>query len=89
MEVQRLCSVLDQHLEGKTYMVGEEYTLADIMCFPWFNMLRQVFPFGVQLYYLGVTDGEGPGAAKEQAFLTVVGSTVIDHKSVCVLFMLE
>ena len=40
MEVQRLCSVLEQHLEGKTYLVGEEYTLADMMCFPWFNMLR-------------------------------------------------
>eukprot|EP00798_Chlamydomonas_sp_ICE-L_P004436 gene4436-14572_t len=40
MEVQRLCAVLDLHLEGKTYMVGEEYSLADIMCFPWFHQLR-------------------------------------------------
>jgi len=40
MEVQRLMSVLDRHLEGKTYLVGEEYTLADIMCFPWAHMLR-------------------------------------------------
>eukprot|EP01087_Luapelamoeba_hula_P020532 TRINITY_DN701_c0_g1_i1.p2 TRINITY_DN701_c0_g1~~TRINITY_DN701_c0_g1_i1.p2 ORF type:complete len:301 (+),score=52.36 TRINITY_DN701_c0_g1_i1:66-968(+) len=39
MEVQRLCSVLDRHLAGKTYMVGEEYTVADIMVFPWFNQL--------------------------------------------------
>jgi len=40
MEVQRLCSVLDRHLEGKTYMVGEMYTIADIAIFPWFNQLR-------------------------------------------------
>jgi GST-like protein len=40
MEVSRLCSVLDKHLDGRTYMVGEEYTLADIMCYPW---IRQLF----------------------------------------------
>lgn len=40
MEVQRLCSVLDQALEGKEYLVGNEYSLADIMCFPWFHQLR-------------------------------------------------
>jgi len=39
MEVQRLCSVLDRHLEGRTYMVGEEYSVADIMIYPWFNQL--------------------------------------------------
>jgi GSH-dependent disulfide-bond oxidoreductase len=40
MEVQRLCSLLDQHLEGRRYMVGDEYTLADIMIFPWYQALR-------------------------------------------------
>jgi GST-like protein len=39
MEVQRLCSVLDRHLEGRTYMVGEEYSIADMMIYPWFNQL--------------------------------------------------
>jgi GST-like protein len=39
MEVQRLLSVLDQHLAGKTYLVGEEYTIADIASFPWVNQL--------------------------------------------------
>lgn len=28
MEVQRICDVIDKHLAGKTYMVGEEYTIA-------------------------------------------------------------
>lgn len=40
MEVQRLCSVLDQHLATRTYMVGEEYSAADIIVFPWFHQLR-------------------------------------------------
>lgn len=40
MEVQRLCSVLENHLRTRTYMVGEEYTIADIAIFPWFQQLR-------------------------------------------------
>lgn len=40
MEVQRLLDVLDKQLEGKTYIVNEEYTIADIMCFPWVNQVR-------------------------------------------------
>ena len=39
MEAQRLCSVLDQHLSGKTYMMGDLYTIADMMIYPWFNAL--------------------------------------------------
>lgn len=44
METQRLCSVLNQHLEGKTFMVGEEYSIADIMCYPWFRQLQVGYP---------------------------------------------
>lgn len=40
MEVQRLCSVLDRHLDGKEYMVGGSYSVADIMIFPWFHQMR-------------------------------------------------
>ena len=35
MEVQRLCSVLDNHLADKDYILGSDYSLADIICFPW------------------------------------------------------
>lgn len=31
--------VLDKHLEGKTYLVNEEYTIADIAWFPWIRCL--------------------------------------------------
>jgi len=40
MEVQRLADVLDKHLEGRKFMVGDEYSLADILVFPWFHQLR-------------------------------------------------
>ncbi|CAE7543063.1 yghU, partial [Symbiodinium microadriaticum] len=39
MEVQRLCSVLENHLKDRSYMVNEEYTIADMAIYPWFNQL--------------------------------------------------
>lgn len=49
MEVQRLCSVLDMHLEGKEFLVGGVYTIADMICLPWFAQLRTGYqhPSGV------------------------------------------
>jgi GST-like protein len=38
-ESKRLLSVLDQHLEGKQWIMGDEYTIADIACFPWIRNL--------------------------------------------------
>jgi GST-like protein len=40
MEVQRLCDVLDKHLEGKKYIVNDEYSIADMIILPWFLQLR-------------------------------------------------
>jgi GST-like protein len=39
MEVQRLADVLDKHLEGRNYLVGDDITIADMACMPWANML--------------------------------------------------
>ena len=40
MEVQRLLSVLDKQLEGKQYILGDDYTIIDIACFPWWNWVN-------------------------------------------------
>jgi len=34
-EFKRLLDVLDKQLEGKTYVIGDEYTIADIAIAPW------------------------------------------------------
>ncbi|HEY0954608.1 MAG TPA: glutathione S-transferase N-terminal domain-containing protein [Roseateles sp.] len=34
-ESRRLLGVLDRHLEGKTWIMGDDYTVADIAIFPW------------------------------------------------------
>ena len=38
-EAKRLLAVLDKHLEGRRWIVGDEYTIADIASFPWINNL--------------------------------------------------
>jgi GST-like protein len=38
-ESKRLLKVLNQHLAGREWMVGDEYTIADIAIFPWVNNL--------------------------------------------------
>ena len=38
-ESKRLLAVLDQHLKGKAWMLGDEYTIADIAIFPWVRNL--------------------------------------------------
>lgn len=38
-EAKRLLGVLEKRLEGRTYLVGEEYTIADIATFPWIGCL--------------------------------------------------
>lgn len=45
-EARRLLKVLDTRLEGRTYLVGEEYTIADMAIMPWVQCL-EVF-YGAQ-----------------------------------------
>ena len=40
MEVQRLCAVLENHLKDKLYLVNNEYSIADMACFPWARQVR-------------------------------------------------
>ncbi|MDR9469038.1 glutathione-dependent disulfide-bond oxidoreductase [Marinospirillum sp.] len=39
MEVKRQLDVLDQHLTENTYMAGEDYTIADMLIWPWYGAL--------------------------------------------------
>ncbi|MBX3620752.1 MAG: glutathione S-transferase N-terminal domain-containing protein [Rhizobacter sp.] len=38
-EAKRLLAVLDKHLAGRTWLAGDDYTIADIATFPWVNNL--------------------------------------------------
>ena len=39
MEAKRQLDVLDKHLKNKKYMIGDEYTIADIAIWPWYGSL--------------------------------------------------
>ncbi len=39
MEVKRQLDVLDQHLKNNRYMVGNDYTIADMAIWPWYGAL--------------------------------------------------
>ncbi len=38
-EAARLLGVLDRHLAGRAWIMGDEYSIADIATFPWINTL--------------------------------------------------
>jgi len=48
-EVRRLLGVLDKRLEGREYLVGDEFTIADIATFPWVNCLEEFYEAGEHL----------------------------------------
>lgn len=39
-ETNRLYGVLDRRLEGRTFVVGDEYTIADMACYPWTRLWK-------------------------------------------------
>jgi GST-like protein len=45
-ESKRLLGVLDKHLEGKSWMMGSQYTIADIATFPWVRNLVGYYEAG-------------------------------------------
>ena len=45
-EAKRLLGVLDRHLTGRSWMLGETYTIADIAIFPWVNVLNTFYGAG-------------------------------------------
>ncbi len=45
-EAKRLLAVLDQRLEGRDWIMGERYTIADIATFPWIRNLVGFYEAG-------------------------------------------
>lgn len=45
-EAKRLLGVLDRQLEGKSWILGDEYTIADIATFPWVRNLIGYYEAG-------------------------------------------
>jgi len=45
-ETQRLLGVLDRHLAGRTWVMGDQYTIADIAIFPWVRNLIGFYEAG-------------------------------------------
>jgi GST-like protein len=45
-EAKRLLTVLDRQLEGKSWLLGDEYTIADIATFPWVRNLVGYYEAG-------------------------------------------
>jgi GST-like protein len=45
-ESKRLLGVLDKHLRGRKWMLGEDYTIADIAIFPWVRNLVGFYAAG-------------------------------------------
>ena len=45
-ESRRLLAVLDRHLDGRAWIMGDEYSIADIASFPWINNLVGFYEAG-------------------------------------------
>jgi GST-like protein len=45
-EATRLLRVLDQHLAGRQWMMGDQYSIADIAIYPWVNNLAVFYGAG-------------------------------------------
>ena len=45
-ESRRLLGVLDQHLTGRSWIVGDDYSIADIATFPWIHNLIGFYAAG-------------------------------------------
>jgi GST-like protein len=50
-EARRLLGVLDRHLKGKSWLLGDEYGIADIATFPWVNNLIGFYGAGELVGY--------------------------------------
>jgi GST-like protein len=52
-EAKRLLGVIDRRLATRAWIMGDEYTIADIAIFPWINILNTFYEAGA---LVGVAD---------------------------------
>ena len=45
-EAKRLLGVLDRRLAGRSWLMGDDYSIADIATFPWVNVLNTFYGAG-------------------------------------------
>jgi GST-like protein len=57
-ESRRLLGVLDRHLKGKDWIMGDDYTIADIATFPWVRNLVGFYGAGELVGYAEFTEVE-------------------------------
>ena len=69
-EVKRLLAVLDQRLTGRTWIMGEDYTIADIAVFPWVHSL-------IGFYGAGELVGMNSFAQVSRALAAFVGRPAV------------
>jgi GST-like protein len=55
-ESRRLLKVLDQHLQGREWLMGSEYGIADIATWPWVNNLVGFYGAGDLVGYADFTE---------------------------------
>jgi GST-like protein len=55
-ESRRLLAVLDQHLKGRDWLMGSEYSIADIATWPWVNNLVGFYGAGDLVGYADFTE---------------------------------
>ncbi len=53
-EVDRLCGVMDAQLSAHRYLAGAEYTIADIVTWPWASLLARLIDENVWTSYANV-----------------------------------
>lgn len=57
-ETRRLLGVLNQHLQGRQWMLGDTYTIADMAIWPWVRCVRDVYQAGSLVGYDAMTEVE-------------------------------
>lgn len=62
-ETKRLLGVLENRLEGRQWIMGDDYTIADIISFPWVRTLGVFYEAGEEL---GLADFPGVAAWLER-----------------------